>query len=368
MTSTIGPYSPQTAVDDSSAGSVAWSNPTNVLSSNATYATADVADNSSTYYTHFIKVTNFGFSLPVGAIITDIQVVITGYYTRNASGGRVYIKQLCGVKNGVITAPYAPLDGTELTVNTNTTAGYSTGMFGETWTAADINSSNFGIALQLQLTSSSETTSLHAFIDSIRVTIIYTDTTPTAPTGLTRANMDAVDANTFSWTYNGYANGIQGAYQLLIYDASDSSLDYDSGKVTSGEWFRSLPANTLSNNKQYQWKVRCYDSLDQLGPYSDLATFYTSAKPVCAITNPATDGDTVATAIAAVDWTYTDSEAEAQSAYKAELLDNSGGVLEDSGKVSSAALTHTFAYDLVNDVNYSYRVTLWDAKSVASTV
>lgn len=57
---------------------------------------------------------------------------------------------------------------------------------------------------------------------------------PTAPTLTAKANYDATVAGTFAWTFNDPNPGdTQTAYQVQIVDASDFSLDYDTGKVSA---------------------------------------------------------------------------------------------------------------------------------------
>lgn len=192
---------------------------------------------------------------------------------------------------------------------------------------------------------------------------------PTAPTGLTRSNFDATQAVDFTWTFSDPNSGdSQSAYQLQIIRVSDSVTVVDTGKVASTTSSHTLAASTLTNNIQYQWKVATWDQSDVMGPYSSLATFYTSGKPSATITNPATDGATASTSSLTVEWSFSDPESEGQSAYQIKLTDNADVVLWDSGKVTDASVRNrTIGYTLVNSTNYKAKLTVWDAKDIAST-
>lgn len=191
---------------------------------------------------------------------------------------------------------------------------------------------------------------------------------PTAPTLTTKANFDATSSAQFTWTFNDPdAGNTQGSYQLQIARVSDGVTVVDSGKTASGTASHTLTGGTLSNNVQYQWRVKTWDQSDLEGPYSNYSTFYTSAKPSATITVPATDGATVTGSSLTAQWTYSDPESEAQFAYQVRLTDNSDVEQWSSGKKTGANLSLTIGYTLVNSTNYKVKLTVWDAKDVAST-
>ena len=201
-------------------------------------------------------------------------------------------------------------------------------------------------------------------VDFDKVTL---NVAPNAPTGLTRVNFDATADAAFSWTFSDPDSGnTQGSYQLQIVRVSDGVTVKDTGKVASGSASYTLPAAAIANGQQYQWKVKTWDNSDAAGPWSGLASFYASAKPTAAITNPATDGAVVTGSSLTASWSYSDPESEAQSAYQVKLTDASDGILWDSGKVAGTALSRTIGMDLVNTTNYKVKVTVWDAKDIQS--
>ncbi|CAM4186550.1 glycoside hydrolase [Paenibacillus alkaliterrae] len=192
---------------------------------------------------------------------------------------------------------------------------------------------------------------------------------PNAPTLGTRTNFDATSSAAFTWTFSDPdAGNTQSAYQLLIKRVSDGVTVIDTGKVASTTSSHTVAANALTNNVQYQWQVRTWDQGDLVGPYSSLASFWTSAKPTASITTPATDGATVSSSSLTTQWSFSDPESEGQSAYQVKLTSNADAVLWDSGKVADVnARSRTIGYTLVNSTSYKVKVTVWDAKDVAST-
>lgn len=157
-----GPNSPGTAADDSSVGSVAWANPNNSKISDDVYATATIDSEQ----THYLKVTNFSFAIPAGATIDGIvmEAEVKG------AGGLANDVAVRIVKGGAIGST----DRSSLTDWTTTETYLSHGgisdLWGETWTAEDINASDFGVALSAG--NATDTCS----VDHIRITVYYTAT------------------------------------------------------------------------------------------------------------------------------------------------------------------------------------------------
>ena len=191
---------------------------------------------------------------------------------------------------------------------------------------------------------------------------------PLAPTNLTRSNFDATTAVDFTWQFNdGDALDTQSAYMIEIIIAG-LEVKVFTGKVAGTISSYRLPAGTLLNGDQYQWRVATWDSSDILGPYSTLATFYTSAVPTVAITNPDSDGAVVATSSLTVQWSMSDPESKGQSVYQVKLTDNADIILWGGGKVADVnARSKTITYTLVSNTSYKVKITVWDADNVASS-
>lgn len=108
-TVTSGPDTPGTVADDATVGSVSWSNPTNAKTNNGQYATA-----------------SFGFTSNV--VDSEVKIV-------KADGS-------IGSTNKADT-------GTDWSLSNDVVASYGANndLWGETWTAADINDSDFGAVI-----------------------------------------------------------------------------------------------------------------------------------------------------------------------------------------------------------------------------
>jgi len=133
-----GPLFPGTGASDASVGVTAWTNPGNISADDGVYATC--TSNSPQY----LKATNFGFSIPDGATIDGIEVKIQLFRT----GPRVHtVSNVRMVKaDGSISTTNRASDNTVInTTETENTYGGDSILWGETWTAADINDADFGV-------------------------------------------------------------------------------------------------------------------------------------------------------------------------------------------------------------------------------
>lgn len=165
--SDTGWVSPGTVVSDSSVGTGAWSNPDNARASDDSYATVSLANSTSEY----LKATNFGFIIPVGSTIDGIEVKI-----ERKSGGAGNIKDSAVriVKDGSISSTNNYDDTTTWpTSDTDKTYGASDDLWGETWSASDINSSTSGVVVSA--VEVIHEGSVVASIDHIQIKVYYTE-------------------------------------------------------------------------------------------------------------------------------------------------------------------------------------------------
>ena len=65
---------PASGTDKNTVGTVTWTSPGNILSSDNTYATAGISNTNPD--SHYILAKGFGFSIPAGATINGISVSI----------------------------------------------------------------------------------------------------------------------------------------------------------------------------------------------------------------------------------------------------------------------------------------------------
>lgn len=146
-----GPKNPGTAISQSAGFSnFSFSNPTSVFTSDNTRASASCLLTLLNGKTEYLKTTNFGFSIPPTALIGGISVEIE----KSATGiGQIlflesyvtdYSVRL--VKAGTITGNNKATATHWTDTDTYATYGSNTDLWGTAWTAADINSGNFGVA------------------------------------------------------------------------------------------------------------------------------------------------------------------------------------------------------------------------------
>ena len=154
-----GPRFAGTTINDAGIGSIAWTTPENAATSNDSYATA-----SGSAASNYSKASDFGFSIPGGATINGILVeweVASDGAATNDNAARI-------VKGGTIGST----DRSNATFWTGTDTflshGGSSDLWGETWTASDINDTFFGAALSALISVPGSTR-----IDSVRITVTY---------------------------------------------------------------------------------------------------------------------------------------------------------------------------------------------------
>ena len=165
-----GPRSPSTIVDNPNIGTVTWNFPENAVSSNNLYAEADLEQNLTS---HYLQATNFGFTISAGAIINGIVVEIERM--ENDALDNIFDNAIRIVRGGTIGSTDKS-SATEWGIDSDiyTSYGSSTDLWGETWTANQINSSNFGVAISAKAVNGLIFTA--AEVDHIRITVYYTET------------------------------------------------------------------------------------------------------------------------------------------------------------------------------------------------
>jgi hypothetical protein len=136
---------PGTVVDSNAVGTLTWANPSNAIESDNAYA-ATSDPGVGTYYSHYLKATNFGFAIPAGATINGIVVT---YEKQYVNAGVVYDNEIrivkadgaIGTTNKAATATVWP------STDASNSYGSSTDLWGETWDADKINDIDFGVVL-----------------------------------------------------------------------------------------------------------------------------------------------------------------------------------------------------------------------------
>ncbi|MBI3740921.1 MAG: hypothetical protein HY257_04090 [Chloroflexi bacterium] len=148
------------------ATSATWTNPSNATGVENNVCASTSGDNEN------IDLTNFSFSIPAGSTITGIRV------EPKSAFGVVGFENLTAtlLKSGTpagSSKTYAAIGG-GCAQTTFTSLGGAGDTWGASWTASDINATNFGVRI-----NSSASGGGQKFLDAVRITVFYDPTTPT---------------------------------------------------------------------------------------------------------------------------------------------------------------------------------------------
>ncbi len=158
---------PVESIDNTASGATAWTSVNNVLTSDDLYAT--VALPNASLPSHYLEAKNFGFNIPADAVITGIYVEVDrkddGAKLRDAF---VSIFKTDGTPN-LGTASSSLWSSTEQTV----AYGGASDLWTTTFTAAEVNSPDFGFGIGVWGDSGACAGGCNAYVDNIRVTVYY---------------------------------------------------------------------------------------------------------------------------------------------------------------------------------------------------
>lgn len=160
MTLEAGPFLPSVAINSDEIGTFPWLNPTNVTIDNLSVSLQEAYQVG---YSNYLKVSDFGFAIPTGAIIEGIVFDVSIY----AVGETDTLPKFRRIKiikgNGDLGTDDKVNDTTGLSIPAAYISDYNSDLlqidgrqvggvddlWEEEWTAEDINSANFGLAIQI---------------------------------------------------------------------------------------------------------------------------------------------------------------------------------------------------------------------------
>lgn len=159
-------------------GVVAWTNPANAeISDNVRTSAGTSVSPSSPQITHYLNFRNFGFSVPGGASVCGIEVVVK--HRKNGgligSGVKDYSIQL--TNGSFSSANYARPDNWSDTDQV-WVYGSPTDTWGVSWTPSDVSQSAFGANITAKISAGNSTTSLAAEIDNAYIVIYSSNVLP----------------------------------------------------------------------------------------------------------------------------------------------------------------------------------------------
>lgn len=152
--------------NNSSAGTVAWTNPGNVTADDAARATSAM-DKSTTQY---LFAQNIGSVVPAGATIDGIIVRLQK--SQNAGAWNVTDLLVNLLKAGaVVGSNLADTVTAWPSSDSDVDYGGAANLWGTTWTAADVNGSGFGVCVRAQCPGGVRT----AQVDAVWIKVFYTE-------------------------------------------------------------------------------------------------------------------------------------------------------------------------------------------------
>nr|BAL59542.1 hypothetical protein HGMM_OP4C178 [Candidatus Acetothermum autotrophicum] len=147
----------------STSSATGWTNPSNAVGTSDNVCAERTGSAGGS-----LDLTGFGFTIPDAAVIQGITVEVDMAATSSNEGVRVRL-----LKGSSPTTNFQDINGvagqTDCSTSAFRTVGSPTDLWGETWTAADINNVNFGV--RLSKLGSSNT----AYVDAVRITVEYQD-------------------------------------------------------------------------------------------------------------------------------------------------------------------------------------------------
>lgn len=173
---TVGPLFPGTVAVDASIGHATkggWTNPSLVMANDGSYAqggsfgSADLPG-----ITNYLVATNFGFEIPDGSVIVGIEFEIEKDVSVNTFSAEDHAVRV--VRDGVIGE--TDKGGTSwfsMSPPVVATHGGSDDLWGETWTPALINASDFGIAISAEVINGAIAAIFYGRVDYITCSVTY---------------------------------------------------------------------------------------------------------------------------------------------------------------------------------------------------
>jgi len=163
-----------TFANNTGAGSFAWSSPENAASSNNVRASAGILLGVwSSANSNYLVATGFGFSIPSYASVCGIQLMVEKNASGLGVGSSVIDNAVYLVKGGAVTGSNLASGSNWASSDATSTYGGASSLWGTTWTAAEVNAGNFGVAVSARLRTGIVSLTQHAQIDHISIIVHF---------------------------------------------------------------------------------------------------------------------------------------------------------------------------------------------------
>ena len=146
-----------------------WLNPGNIATAGTPYATAQITVVTNGF-SDYLRASGFNFALPAGAVVDGIQVSINRM-SSNAATHQDAVISLTKDGSTVVGSNLAATTTEWPTTIGLASYGATNNVWGTTWSAAEINSANFGVLLQVK--NYSNRNNRTASVDYVRATVTY---------------------------------------------------------------------------------------------------------------------------------------------------------------------------------------------------
>ena len=223
---------PTSCVNNTSIGTINWTNPTLAYASDNAYAQAIVDGTTSRY----LYCTGYGFAIPAGAVIQGIVVNVERKSDRTSNGGSVDAAVRL-IKAGTIGTIDRATVTIYPTVDVIEAHGSISDLWGTTWTAADINAATFGVAFAAAKPDFNGPAHV-VDVDHIQVVVTYSTGTTTLADGTNPFNTaiapsgPITDLDSFTLTSSSGTDSVTG---LTVTLAAGTSAGLGEVRITSSD-------------------------------------------------------------------------------------------------------------------------------------
>jgi hypothetical protein len=359
---------PTTAVNDSSYGTTAWTNPTGGITSGdssfAEIVSPDVAGSTNSQY---LKLSNFGFTIPAGATITGVKATFT--IQTNSIAGTAGRSSVQIVKGGIATGTAKGNAGWYSSDTTDTT-GNSSDLWGTTLTPADVNASDFGVAIAANAQYDDfGGFATYADIDGVTLDVYYTappsplqyfdNTTPADAATITSSGNDPVngarptvyqsyrETNPFTNNVGSIAAGSDGMWDFSLKLSSNATGSYCIRVVKADgsllNTYNSVAEITVLPSSVAQANYRWFDNKNSVVPDTPLTTQDTAASvaPDTAVRlrqRIAVDGGSLDPGVASLKLQYAEKVGICDPSFTGETYTDVGGNSGSASATGSSAV------------------------------
>lgn len=151
-----------------------WTNVSNAQLSDDNYATVEqFVPSFNNVSSNFLIFLNPKFNIPGGAVICGIQIDVERNATGLLPGSSVTDNSIKIVKGGQLIGTEQAIGSAWPSTDTYASYGGNTDLWGTTWTAENINATDFGFAISVNLSNGADSGFLAAQVDHIRATVFY---------------------------------------------------------------------------------------------------------------------------------------------------------------------------------------------------